>query len=60
MLKPFLQMGECPEAKTDGIPATPRDGAPVEIVGLLYSTLAWLSDLVDSPRDPNRCVRTCV
>lgn len=41
------KMGESPAHGTDGVPATPRDGAPVEITGLLYSTLAWLAQLAD-------------
>ena len=39
------KMGESEQAGSKGIPGTPRDGAAVEITGLLYSTLAWLAKL---------------
>ena len=41
------KMGESEKAGSKGIPGTPRDGASVEISGLLYSTVSWLSELHD-------------
>ena len=41
------KMGESAKAGNKGIPGTPRDGASVEITGLLYSTLLWVSQLHD-------------
>ncbi|KAK0391452.1 hypothetical protein NLU13_0953 [Sarocladium strictum] len=39
------KMGESERAGSKGVPGTPRDGAAVEITGMLYSTLAWVTKL---------------
>jgi len=39
------KMGESANAGTKGMPGSPRDGAAVEITGLLYSTLIWLDQI---------------
>jgi glycogen debranching enzyme len=46
------KMGESEKAGTKGVPGTPRDGAPVEITGLLKSTLRWLDALSRSGKFP--------
>jgi glycogen debranching enzyme len=46
------KMGESTNAGTKGKPGTPRDGAPVEITGLLKSTLRWVAQLAAKGKFP--------
>jgi glycogen debranching enzyme len=39
------KMGESEKAGSKGVPGTPRDGAAVEITGMLFSTVNWLADM---------------
>ncbi|ODH26713.1 glycogen debranching enzyme [Paracoccidioides brasiliensis] len=44
------KMGESEKAANRGHPGTPRDGAAIEITGLLYSALRWVSKLHEEGR----------
>lgn len=39
------KMGESEKAGSKGIPGTPRDGAAIELTGLIYSALNWVAEL---------------
>lgn len=51
------KMGESEKAGSKGVPGTPRDGAAIEITGLLYSTLAWLSGLSEKGKYSHSSVK---
>lgn len=50
------KMGESTSAGNKGFPGTPRDGASIEITGLLYSALNWVSQLHESNAYPHKGV----
>ncbi|OMH78788.1 Glycogen debranching enzyme, partial [Zancudomyces culisetae] len=46
------KMGSSENAKNRGVPSTPRDGAAIEIVALLFNCLRWVSTLsAENPKD---------
>ena len=51
------KMGESDKAGSKGVPGTPRDGAAVEITGMLYSALLWLDKLTTQGRYPKNGVQ---
>nr|GAT49271.1 glycoside hydrolase family 13 protein [Mycena chlorophos] len=54
------KMGSSEKAGTKGVPGTPRDGAPVEITGLLKSTLRWLDGLSSAGKFPFKGVKATI
>jgi glycogen debranching enzyme len=47
------KMGESDKAGSKGVPGTPRDGAAIEITGLVYSALTWVAKLHESNAYPH-------
>jgi glycogen debranching enzyme len=41
------KMGSSDQTGNKGIPATPRDGAPIELTAMLYSTLRFMEELYE-------------
>ncbi|KAF3387556.1 Glycogen debranching enzyme [Penicillium rolfsii] len=47
------KMGESEKAGSKGVPGTPRDGAAIEITGLVYSALTWVTKLHETKAYPH-------
>lgn len=51
------KMGESERAGSKGVPGTPRDGAAVEITGMLYSNLKWVASLNEAGKFKHSSVK---
>ncbi|GAA6064028.1 hypothetical protein JCM10212_004260 [Sporobolomyces blumeae] len=54
------KMGESEKAGSKGLPGTPRDGAPVEITGLVKSALRWVAELSAKGKFPHKGVKATI
>lgn len=42
------KMGSSDKTGNKGVPATPRDGAPIELVAMQFSVLKFMQEIADS------------
>lgn len=54
------KMGSSSKAGNKGVPGSPREGAAVEITGLLKSTLRWIDELASQGKWPAKGVRAII
>lgn len=54
------KMGSSAKAGNKGVPGSPREGAAVEITGLLKSTLRWIADLSSKGKWPAQGVKATI